>query len=268
MPTVDYNTELLRVLQAVNAPDMERAGIGTPLPAEDSTEEEETVGAPDPVGSLAVPVPPTNVTAKTVFSHPDSHPVVLDLIMLHKYAAEWLEWEPETVQLLVGRDFGSFSDLNFSKVMAMKTLHLVDSYWEQWEIFNWCTMSLNGIFPDFEVMQAPTVAQAMVSADIANRVREDVPWSEEVRVFLGVVHRSEGIFLAQPPLEDAIIDLSGTTVDLAAVKEQWPAVRVSGKAPTAETVEAEQLRRMLTTHEFLLESRNKLRAQIHLVQSV
>jgi len=266
MPSLpSYDAELLKVLQSVSRADVER---GPAASFDESTPELETTGAPEATSSPPVSAVVTRVTARTLLAHPETHPVIVDLALLQKYGPEWLEWEPETVQLRAGQDFGTISDLNFSKAMAMKTLHLVDSFWEQWEVFNWCVHPFNSLFPDFEVMQAPTVAQAMAAVDVANRVREDVSWSEEVRLFLGVVHRHEGMFVPQPPVDRlAIIDTTNVDIDLDAVKKAWPSVRVSGKAPSAQTSEAEQLRRMLTAHDFLTESRNRLKAQLCLVQT-
>lgn len=263
-----YDVELLNVLKAIGTSDVEQVGLGTPTGPDDPTVEFETVTVAEPEAPPPIPPIVTHVTSKTMFAHPETHPVILDLALLYKYGAEWLEWEPETVAIRVGKDYGSLSDLNFSKMMAMKTLHLVDSFWEQWEVFNWCAASLNALFPDFEIMQAPTAAQCMVAVDTANRVREDVHFSEEVDLFIGVAHQHDGIFVAQEPVKDiAIIDASRTTLDLEAIKRDWPSVRAAHKAPTADTAEAEQLRRMLTVFEFLVESRIRLRSQLHLVQN-
>jgi len=254
-----FETELARVLRAVDP----KVGVL----GDDPTTQDETTGIVEQRLPPPVPPPPLKVTPRTLFSHPEAHPIVLDLALLLKYQeAEWLTWEPESTQVHITQDFGPLSDLNFSKVMAMKTLHLVDSFWEQWEVFNWVTAPLNGIFPDFQVMQVPTVAHIMISTFIANRVREDVPWSDELRIFLGKVHEHEGIFLAQPPVEDAIIHTEGTGINFPDVQTRWPAIRVSGRVPTGDTPEDEQLRRMLIVHGALHENMERLRAQLPLVQ--
>lgn len=254
----NYEVELARVLEAVKP----KVGVLSDEP----TIEDETVGSSDPHLPAALLPPPVRVTAKTLFSHPETHPIVLDLALLAKYPnAEWLEWEPESIQYHVNTDLGPLSDLNFSKIMAMKTLHLVDSFWEQWEVFTWVTMALNGVFPDFQIMQVPTVGQAMVAAFIANRVREDVPWSDEIRHFLGAVHQNDGLFVAQPPVEDAIINNTGVAIDIVDVAKRWHGVRVSDHAPTGTSAEDEQLRRMLAVREELAESILRLRSQLPLV---
>lgn len=207
---------------------------------------------------------PPKLTFINLFQHPDAHPYVLDMALLKKYGPEWMEWEPETLELRVTQDFNtaSLSDLNRSKLNAMITLHYTDTFWLDWDVFLPCTMSLNGFFPDFEVMQIPTVSQCAVAVDIARRVREDVPWSDELRAYLDVVHRFEGIFCAIDPLDFVEIDGEDYPVDCKEVSMLWPAVRKSGKPPTAETVEAEQLRRLLIVHESLLEDRARLKSQL------
>jgi len=206
---------------------------------------------------------PGAVTAVNVMRHARAHPIVLDLLMSQKYGPEWLIWEAETIEHRVPQDFrSSLSLLNFSKLQAMRTMHLVDSFWQRWEVFGWCCMPLNDIFPDFEVMQVPTVAQCMVAVDIANRVRDDMQWSEEIRHYLAVVHRHDEILVPQAPLDFVKIDTEGFPVDVADITRRWPDVRVSRKAPAGETVEDEQLRRMLDVFHLLEESRSDLRHQL------
>jgi hypothetical protein len=163
---------------------------------------------------------------------------------------------------------GDISDINMSKINAVKTLHLVDTFWERWEVFNWCTMALNGIFPDFEVMQVPTISQCLISCDIARRLRMDVDWSSEVKEFVSAVFRTDGVVCAFEPCDFISIDTEGLPVDCAEVATLWSKVRVTGEAPTDETIVAEQLRRLLFVYKELKESRLLLRSQLKLVEYV
>lgn len=202
-----------------------------------------------------------------LFQHPDSHPYVLDLALLQKYGPEWMEWETDTLRLRIPHDFptDTVSDLNIEKIQAVKTLHYVDTYWLDWEVFLPCTMALNGLFPDFETMHVPTVAQCAVSVDIANRIRSDVPWSDEVKLYLSSVHRFDGILCPFEPLEFVEIDTEGLPIDCAEIARLWPDVRRTGKPPAEESVTAEQLRRMLVVQDALKESRADLQAQLPLL---
>lgn len=212
---------------------------------------------------------PSRVTAKNVFRHPLSHPLVLDLLLIDKYGEEWLGWESETIEFRIPHDFAvdRISDLNMSKVNAMKTLHLVDSFWQRWEVFVWCTMPLNAIFPDFQYMQVPTVFQAMIAVDIANRVRSDMEWESEIKGYLSTVHLHDGILVPQSPLGFVEVDTSGLPVDVGDIVERWPSVRAARTSPKGETPEDEQLHRMLSAFLALEERRMQLRQQLEVLRA-
>lgn len=207
---------------------------------------------------------PAKVALINIFQHPDAHPYVLDLLLLRKYGPDWMEWEPETLRLHILHDFPttSVSDLAMSKLSAMKTLHYVGTYWTNWEVFLACTMPLNSLFPDFVHMQVPTVAQCAVSIETANRVRDDVQWSDELKAYLATVCKFDGIFCPPEPLDFVHVDAAAYVVDCEDVQKRWPDVRRTGAAPQGDGVVEEQLRRMLVVHQVLLENRDHLRQQL------
>jgi hypothetical protein len=230
-----------------------------------TTEEETTQSVPATSEADAKPHP--SPTLDNLFEHPDAHPYVLDLALLKKYGPEWLEWEPDTLFMQVPEDFNSasISDLNMSKLQAVKTLHLVDGFWQEWEIFTPVTMALNGLFPDFRVAQVPTVAQCAVAVDIARRIRTEPAWSDEMRAYLEVVHKHDGISCSIEPLEFVEVDMEDYPVDCADVVRQWPLVRRTRKAPTGDTTTDEQLRRLLVVQQSIDEDRATLAAQLPLL---
>lgn len=204
-----------------------------------------------------------------LFQHPDAHPVALDLALLLKYGPDWMTWETETLELRIPQDFrtNSISDLNMEKVQAVKTLHFVDSFWQEWEVFLWCTMPLNGFFSNFGHMQVPTVAQCLVSVDIANRIRTDVGWSQEVQEYLTTVWKFSNLFCSLPPVDFLKIDVP-EVVDCEEVARRWPSVRSSGDWPSGGTIVGEQLRKMAVANDYLEESRARLREQMAVVNDV
>ena len=224
----------------------------------------ETVSKEPTVPSGRSPQEPSAVTSKNLWNHPDTHPVVLDLLVLRAYGPEWLEWEPETLLVRVPETFRVplLSDLNLSKLQACRVLHMVDTFWKQWEIFAACLAPFNNEFPDFEVMRAPTVAQCLVAVDIANRIRVDADWSDEVKAYIQAVYEHDGIYLALPPA-DMVIVPPPESLDMAALMSRWPEVR-AGKPPSGDTVLDEQLRRLSTAWEYLEESRGQLHHQLQI----
>ncbi len=228
-------------------------------------EQIETAQGSASVKSTAHPEPvPSKITIINIFQHPDAHPYVLDLLLLRKYDPEWMEWEPETLRLHIMHDFPttSVSDLAMAKLNAMKTLHYVGTYWRDWEVFLMCTMSLNGLFPDFVHMQVPNTAQCAVSVETANRVRDDVQWSDELKTYLTTVCKFDGVFCPPEPLEFVEVDGVEHGVDCADIRKRWPDVRRTGSAPQGSGVAEEQLRRMLTVQQVLIENREQLRQQL------
>jgi hypothetical protein len=246
------------------------AAKNLPPPDDDPTEEVETVEKDEEKAETQERPSLQGVTSQNLFRHPDAHPLVLDLALLKRYGPDFLLWEPETLEIRIPQDFhvSEVSDLNMAKVQACKTLHLVDTFWDRWEVFCWVTASLNGMFPDFESMQVPTVTQCSIAVDIAKRIRDDVEWSTEVKAFIEQVFRFEGIFCPQPPLDFVSIDTDGLVVDCAEVQKYWPEVLARKSAPQEETIVAEQLRRLLLVHQALEENRVLLRSQLPLVQHV
>lgn len=237
---------------------------------DEPTEFVETVEEPEVEKEATAKPSFGSVTVLNFFRHPDAHPLVLDLCLLKKYGPDFLVWEPETLELRIPQDFRTteVSDLTLAKIQACRTLHLVDTYWERWEVFTWVTAALNGHFPDFENVQVPTVAQAAIAVSIANQIREDVEWSSEVKAFLSSVFRFEGIFHPIEPLDFVELDTDGLVVDAEEVARLWPAVRDARRAPAEETVTNEQLRRLLLVQTALDENRSLLRTQLPLVQHV
>lgn len=255
-----YVESLAAVLKSLQAPTPEDEPVVVLRQAETD---------PTAITKSTQSAPPNKVTIKNAFRHPETHPLVLDLLLINKYGEEWLGWEPETIEFRVPQDFSvdRISDLNLSKINAMKTLHLVDTFWQRWEVFCWCAMPLNAVFPDFVYMQVPTVLQAMIAVDTANRVRSDMDWSTEVKEYLAVVHRHDGILVPQPPLAFVEVDAAGLPVDIGEVVERWSLIRSSRKAPDSSTPENEQLRRMLGAFLALEEKRQRLRQQLEVLRA-
>jgi hypothetical protein len=208
-----------------------------------------------------------SLTLNGIFQHPDAHPYVLDLALLKKYGPEWMEWEPEALELRIPQDFPTrgISSLNMEKVQAVKTLHYVDTFWKSWEVFVPCVSALNALYPDFTVMQVPTVAQCAVAVDIATRVRGDVTWSDELKAYMEAVYKFDDMYCTIPPLDFVTIDTDNTFVDYDDVMAKWPEVRRKRKAPIEVTVTAEQLRHLLWVQEALDENSTRLRAQLPLL---
>ena len=208
--------------------------------------------------------PPTSIN---LFQHPDAHPVVLDLLLTKRYGDAWLGWEDEVLEIQIPLDFGtpSVGELTMDKIEAMRTLHISSNFWSRWEVFLWITMPLNDIYPDFAVMQVPTLAQCLVATEVADSVHKNHVWSQELTDYLGVVYKHDGIFCPVWPLEEIEIDVPDL-VDQETILKRWPEVNRTRIPPKGENITDEQLRRMLVATDALEESRARLEAQLPLVR--
>ena len=234
-------------------------------PSDDATQVKEVT---EPRSTLVPHSPFQSTRAPTrlnLFQHPDAHPYVLDVALMRKYGTEWLTWEPSVLEDRILQDFQTqtISDLNIDKIQAVKTLHLVDTFWSEYLVFVPCAMALSGVHADFRVLQALTVPQAMIAVDIAAKLRSDLTYSLEVRTYLEVVYMHDGMLVPIAPLTELVhLDVSRYDVDTKAIRDAWEAVRAEGKAPSGTTVKNVQLQRMLAAHEVLEENRKQLQDQL------
>lgn len=145
-------------------------------------------------------VVPKSLTSRSVFSHPEAHPVALDLILLKHFELEWLQWLPDTLFSEIEKTFGtSIAEVNRLKILASQTLHVIDAYWEEWEIFEKVLWSLNGQIPRVDVIQPPDLSILMSGVDMANGIRQET-YGEEVARYCAAVFLHENVFYAPEPL--------------------------------------------------------------------
>lgn len=255
LPRVSYENLLSRV----------RAGAAEPE-VEDGVTEVLEVVSEVPVEAQMRDVPVEALTRGNLYQHPSAHPLVLLLGMVHQYGAEWLLWEPETVRFATHKDLGPMSDLNFHKLMAGMTLFRTNAFWKKWEVFTHCTMPFNGFPPDFDVHQVPTVADILVSVEIAKAIRDDVDYSSEVRTYLETVYRYDGLFVHLAPVTFVSLPSKDLPFNDVVVHSLWPRVRKEQRIPaTLGAGERDQLQRMLLAYNHLELSRSRLRAQLPMV---
>lgn len=144
---------------------------------------------------------PKPVTPRNLFSHPDTHPVVLDMALLKVFQLDWFPWLADTLFWEIEREFKTpIAEVNRLKIMATKTLHVTDSYWDHWEVFEKVIAGLNGIIPLVDVMQPPDLASLFAGVDIAHGVRQE-KYGDEVKRYCAAVLLNEGVTYAPAPLD-------------------------------------------------------------------
>lgn len=143
----------------------------------------------------------TPISIRNLFTHHDTHPIVLDFALLKTFGLEWLNWESETIYAEVHRLFNSqISEHARAKIQVLKTLHLSDMPWAKWQVFEKVIQGLNNNIPRWDVMQAPAIEQLYAGVDMMNTLRK-VDFSEEVKLYMASAVLHEDVLYVPPPLE-------------------------------------------------------------------
>ena len=245
----------------------------------------EGVGSKGPTPS-SPPAPagggrPTPVTRSNLFVHHDTHPVVLDLILLDKYQADWLTWEPETLWKEILEDFKapSINDHVKTKIQAIRTLHINEWFWTRWEVFCWITQALNNNLPDFQVIQKPTVPQLFVAVDTATMVRDDEEFTAEAQMFVAASVVHAGVLYAPEPIafcQDEIVQLlevqNKDALELIPkVKARWEQIGKDGwELEDADVLEENpvdvQVAKLLVARKYLDLRQSQMHAQLKAIR--
>jgi hypothetical protein len=150
----------------------------------------------------------TAVTLRNLFTHQDSHPVVLDFALLKAFGLEWYGWEAETIWAEVRRVFQMhISEVNRAKVNTLKTLHVSNTPWDHWQVFEKIVQGLNNVVPHWGFMQAPTLEQLYSAIDMLEHIRT-VEFSHEVKAYIATAVLHEEVTFVPPPLSFVQLEVS------------------------------------------------------------
>lgn len=123
---------------------------------------------------------------KQAFTHRDTHPLVLNLLMISEFGPDYLGWEPETCWLEVRNTWGgSISELNRNKIQAVRTCHTSDLPYKRWNVFDNVCAGLVGSSPRFDMIQKPSPHRAALALEVLSQIKEDVEFSPEVIKYCG-----------------------------------------------------------------------------------
>jgi hypothetical protein len=197
----------------------------------------EPAAAPAPAAPAASPAPAVEKTAALpqrakdagFFAGSFATPVELDRALIEKYGVDWLEWEPETIWTTITADFGTpISDASREKINAAKLLHVSDSFWRHWEVFEKVVLAFNGIKPLFDRVQDITLGQMLHAVLQASEIRKE-HFEQEVLSYIAMRCKEEGFIWLPAPLDVAQETLDGLNppeiVPLKReIQERWEAM--------------------------------------------
>jgi len=156
------------------------------------------------VSKVPAPVQASLEPIIRLFSFHDAHPVVLTMVLLEKFGASWMEWEPTTLKQEILDTFKatSISEQNWQKIQAVRTLTSTVGFWKEWHIFEKIIQALNNNIPRFDIAQRCTLSQLMAGVDIANTIRKEV-YNDEPQRYVAACALDEGVTYLPAPLDFA-----------------------------------------------------------------
>jgi len=153
---------------------------------------------------------PRNVAG--AFTHGDTHPLVLGLLLLKTFKTEYLAWEPETVWAEIYLSFGvTPSAAARNKVQSVRSCMVANSPYEQWDIFEDIAFGLLGLPAKFDSVQKAAVKQCAFAVECLSSLRQDVQVSTEVYKYCAASMMDEGMAFCPGQLEPANMYLRDRT---------------------------------------------------------
>jgi hypothetical protein len=141
-------------------------------------------------------------TPKHAFTNKDTHPLVLDLLLIKEFGPDYLGWEPETLWLEIGRNWGvATAESSRNKIQAMRTCHVSDQPYTSWGVFEKVAGGLMGLSPKFDLIQRATPHRAAAALEIMSQARDNRPVSDQVYKYIAACLLDAGMVYGPGPLE-------------------------------------------------------------------
>lgn len=142
--------------------------------------------------------------ASQAFTHPGTHPLVLNLLLLREFGHEYLGWEPETIWSEVSSVWGrSISDVSKQKVQAVRACYVSSLPLQQWPAFEKVAAGLVGVAPRPDDIQRPSPGRAHMALDVLAHVQDNGKPGDEVARYCAAVLLDHGMVYGPGSLEIA-----------------------------------------------------------------
>lgn len=147
--------------------------------------------------------PLPDVTMKNIWRHPNAHPLVLLMLLHDQHGEDIMEWEPETLRLVLRKGGTQLSESTWQKILAVRVICESPVPWRQWEQFHWVSMGLAGKTPSFTYLEKPELGFMMSAVDQMKMVDKTRPFAEDIDKFTAAVLRDMGCLYAPVPVQFA-----------------------------------------------------------------
>jgi hypothetical protein len=132
-------------------------------------------------------------TKKGAFSGKESHPLLLDLLMIKEFGPDYLGWEADTCWQEILKTFGTnISETNKNKLQAVRTCHVSDRPYDAWNIFEKVAVAFSGATPLFGTLQKPSLHVCAAALETMSHIKDAKP-SDEVYRYIAAIMLDDGV---------------------------------------------------------------------------
>ncbi len=193
----------------------------------------------------------------------DTHPLVLNLIMLRLYGPEYIGWDPETTWNECRLDFGvGVLDANKQKIQAVVALYANERVGADWVLFEKVAAGLVGIAPRLDVLQRATPARAAFALECLGYIHEGAPADEEVYRYCAACMMDYGMVFGPGPLMPANEFIQPADTDLRKQVQQVAARGVGAITTAADQTISVQAIKAISVTDFLKQMHSQFAAQV------
>ena len=191
--------------------------------------------------------------------NPEIDPAVLGKFLGNQYEIDWIKWEPETLRTTLEKEQKvTLSPEVWEKIMALRSILWIDSFWKRWEVFEKVCCAFNVIKPDFQIMQYLSPAQIALSVNCANAVRK-LPYSEEVKCYIAAKLADDGLILAPKELEFCQSQLDKLHPESNTIKEEAKAYKLTAEIEAGNPAYVQKI--MVRAIDLYVQLKEKIRAE-------
>jgi len=120
-----------------------------------------------------------------------------------QYGEEWVGWMPETLDRTIFLDFNTVMNQAVrEKILAMKMCLNINYAWHEWSVFQKVVLALNGISPNIEMVEDPSLSQVIKTIPVMQSLRPGEQFDDNVKKYIAVLCKSEHLIIPPPQLED------------------------------------------------------------------
>lgn len=113
----------------------------------------------------------------------------------------WLTWEPETIYTEIARVWNvESSHIVFEKILALQTLLVTDSFWDDALVFENMILAFNDHVPDPDMIKSVHPREIALGMVLAIDVRNKTDFVYDVTAYIRACHREYGVLVYHPIL--------------------------------------------------------------------